>query len=313
MLSVGYAWALLDAGELEASEARLHDAERWLDAPTDQMVVVDKEQFRSLPASIASARAYRSLALGNIPDTIQYAKQALELTPEDDQVRHMEATSLLGLAQYASGDLQAAERSLADFQANLRKTGEIPTLIGITFLLADIRMALGRLREAENGYQQSLRLVTDQGEPMPLGTADLYRGLGEINIERCDLELAAQNLLNGQKLGEQKPVTDWAHRLCVSQARLKEVQGDLDGALALLDEAERVYIRTPLPDVRPIAALKARVYIRQGRLSEALGWAHERGLSIDDDLSYLKEFEHITLARILIARTKHDRVNALHS
>jgi LuxR family maltose regulon positive regulatory protein len=128
VLSVGYAWALLDGGELEASEARLHDAERWLDTPTDKMVVVDKEQFRSLPASIATARAYRSLALGNVPGTIKYAQQALELTPEDDQVRHIQATSLLGLAQYTSGDLEAAERSLADFHTNLRKTGEIPTI-----------------------------------------------------------------------------------------------------------------------------------------------------------------------------------------
>ncbi len=180
VLSVGYAWALLDGGELEASEARLQDAERWLDMPTDKMVVVDQEQFRSLPASIATARAYRSLALGNVPGAVKYARQALELTPEDDQVRYTQATSLLGLAQYTSGDLEAAERSLADFHANLRKTGEIPTLIGITFLLADIRVALGRLHEAESIYQQSIRLATGQGEPMPLGTADLYRGLGEL-------------------------------------------------------------------------------------------------------------------------------------
>ena len=81
VLSVGYAWALLDGGELEASEARLQDAERWLDTPTDQMVVVDKEQFRSLPASIATARAYRSLALGDIPGTIKYAQQGARTHP----------------------------------------------------------------------------------------------------------------------------------------------------------------------------------------------------------------------------------------
>jgi LuxR family maltose regulon positive regulatory protein len=307
VLSVGYAWALLDGGELEASEARLHDAECWLDTPTDEMVVVDKEQFRSLPASIATARAYRSLALGNVPGTVKYAQQALELTPEDDQVRYIQAISLLGLAQYTSGDLEAAERSLVDFHTNLRKTGEIQTLIGITFLLADIRVALGRLHEAESSYQQSLRLATGQGAPMPLGTADLYRGLGELYVERGDLETAAQHLLTSQKLGEQTATTDWPHRLCVSQARLKEAQGDLDGALALLDEAECVYIRGPLPDVRPVAALKARVWLKQGRLAEALGWTHEQGLSVDDDIRYTREFEHITLARVLIAAGKSDR------
>jgi len=307
VLIVGYAWALLDGGELEASEAHLQDAERWLDVPTDKMVVVDKEQFRSLPASIATARAYRSLALGDVPGTVKYAQQALELTPEDDQVRYMQATSLLGLAQYTSGNLQAAERSLADFHTNLRKTGEIPTMVGITFLLADIRVALGRLHEAETSYLQSIRLATSQGEPMPLGTADLYRGLGEFYVERGDLEAAAQHLLTSQKLGEQTATTDWLHRLCVSQARLKEAQGDLDGALALLDEAERVYVRAPLPDVHPVAALKARVWLKQGGLAEAQRWAREQGLSADDDIRYTHEFEHITLARVLIAVGKSDR------
>ncbi len=91
------------------------------------------------------------------------------------------------------------------------------------------------------------------------------------------------------------------------QARLKEAQGDLDGALALLDEAERVHIRGPLPDVRPVAALKARVWLKQGRLAEALRWAREQGLAVDDDLRYTREFEHITLAGVLIAAGKRDR------
>ena len=43
-------------------------------------------------------------------------------------------------------------------------------------------------------------------------------------------------------------------------------------------------------------------------MTEALAWARERGLSVDDDLSYLREFEHITLARMLIAEYESDRV-----
>lgn len=31
-----------------------------------------------------------------------------------------------------------------------------------------------------------------------------------------------------------------------------------------------------------------------------MGWAHEQRLAADDDLSYLREFEHITLARVLL-------------
>ncbi len=83
---------------------------------------------------------------------------------------------------------------------------------------------------------------------------------------------------------------------------MKETEGDLDGALGLLHAAEPLYIRTPLPDVRPIAALKARIWVAQGNLNAALDWQHAQGLTVDDELSYLREFEHITVARLLIAQ-----------
>ena len=48
-------------------------------------------------------------------------------------------------------------------------------------------------------------------------------------------------------------------------------------------------------------------------MTEALEWARERGLSVDDDLSYLHEFEHMTLARVLIARYESEPVaGAVH-
>ena len=64
-------------------------------------------------------------------------------------------------------------------------------------------------------------------------------------------------------------------------ARIREAQGDLDGALDLLSEAERLYVSDFFPNVRPVAALKARVWVAQGRVGEALGWAREQGLSVD--------------------------------
>jgi LuxR family transcriptional regulator, maltose regulon positive regulatory protein len=90
-------------------------------------------------------------------------------------------------------------------------------------------------------------------------------------------------------------------------ARIREAEGDLGGALDLLNEAERLYVGDFFPNVRPVPALKARLRVARGELGEALGWARERGLSVADDLSYLREFEHITLARVLLARSTSDR------
>jgi LuxR family maltose regulon positive regulatory protein len=103
-------------------------------------------------------------------------------------------------------------------------------------------------------------------------------------------------------LGEHTGFPQNRYRWCVAMARIRQAQGDLDGALDLLDEAERRYTRDFSPNVRPITALKTRVWLAQGRLGEALGWVRDQNLSVDDDLSYLREFEHITLARVLLAR-----------
>ena len=48
-------------------------------------------------------------------------------------------------------------------------------------------------------------------------------------------------------------------------ARIREAQGDLDGALDLLHEAERLYVSDFFPNVRPVAAMK---YTGVGRAGE---------------------------------------------
>lgn len=152
--------------------------------------------------------------------------------------------------------------------------------------------------------RRMLALAEDSGRPV--GTADLYRALAELSVEQNDLQTAAEQLQTARQLGEQATLTDWPHRLAVSQAQLMIAQGDLDGAMARLEDAQRQFIPTPLPYVRPIAAQKARLLIAQGRIAEAQDWASAGDFSLADDLNYLSEYEHITLARLLIARSQSD-------
>ena len=315
VLNVGYAYALLGRGEMEAAEARLKAAEECF-APADsvkvqmgipsiEMVVVDKVQYKSLPAAIAIGRAYIAQSYGNLADTVRYASRALEF-PEADPFRHSQAAMLLGMTYWASGDLQAAGRVFSEYTKKLRIAGNIPDAISTTVVLADIRLALGRLQEAIRIIQQMVQFVLDQGEPISPDSADLYRALGELHLEQGNLEAAEQNFERSKELGEKAELPVWRYRWWIAQARLNRARGDLDGTLASLNEAERLYIRTPLPDSRSLPALKARIWVAQGRLSDAQAWAHETGLSVDDDLGYLREFEHITLARILIAQYRDE-------
>jgi LuxR family maltose regulon positive regulatory protein len=144
------------------------------------------------------------------------------------------------------------------------------------------------------------------GEPALQGMADLYVGMSEIHREQNNLDVAEQHLLKSKELGEQTGFPQNQSRWCVALARIRQAQGDLDGALDLLHEAEHLYVKDFFPNVRPVAALVTRVWVAQGRLGEALGWARDQGLSAQDNLCYLREFEHITLARVLLGRSKRD-------
>ena len=318
VLSVYYAGALLLSGELEGVEVRLRDAERWLgttadgreqpEAPLAKMVVVDEAEFRRLTGWIAIYRAATTLALGDVHDTVKYACLALDLVPEEDHLGRGAAAGLLGLVYWRSGDLEAAHRSYADCMARLQKVGYLSDAIGSAISLADIRIAQGRLHEAMRTYEQALQLGTERTQALR-GTADIYVGMSELECEHNNLSATTQHLRRSKDLGE---LAGFPQNLCrwpVAMARIREAQGDLDGALDLLQEAERLYVSDYFPNVRPIAAIKARVWVAQGRLGEALGWAQEKGLSVDDNLSYLREFEHITLARILLARYKSDHAD----
>jgi LuxR family maltose regulon positive regulatory protein len=309
VLSTQIGLAFMDAGEPESSELHLQDAERWLEGSSDGMIVVDEELFRSLPALIAMARAYNAQVQGDLSATVKYAELALQLIPEDDFFRRAQATVTLEVTHWASGDLEAARKAMDDWMNSMRQLGNSVFVVASAFAMADILIGQGRLREAMRTYQQSLQLADESGPEAQQITAHHHLGLALLYHEMRNAEAFARHWQKAEELGKHTTLVDWPNRWCLAQARLKQDEGDLDAALDLLDEARRVYVKNPVPDLRPSEALKAQVYLKQGRLTRAQDWARERGLSVDDDLSYLHEFEYLTLARVLMAEYQIARVD----
>jgi LuxR family maltose regulon positive regulatory protein len=311
MLSFAVAGALLTGGEPEEVEVRLRDAERWLTeagtgkgspARPTEMVVADEEEYRRLPGAIELYRSALALVRGDVPGTVRHARRTLDLALAEDHGVRAGAAGFLGLAFWTSGDLKAAHSAWAECAAGLRRSGQIADTFGCAIAMADIRLAQGRLGAAMHTYEQALQRASDQDGPVLRGTADMYVGMSEVHREYDDLQAATQWLLRSQELGEHVGLPQNRYRWRVAMARIRQAEGDLAGALDLLNEAERLYVSDFFPNVRPVPALKARVWIAQGSLGEALGWARDTDLSADDDLSYLREFEHITLARALSAQ-----------
>ena len=311
VLAVGFAGALLLAGEFEGVEGRLRDAERWLsmtesEARAAGMVVADEAGFRSLPGTIEAYRAALALVGGDVQSTVTHARRALELSPAEDHLIRASAAGVLGLAYWASGDLEAGFEAYAECVDGLRRVGHIADIFGCSIALADIRRTQGRLRDAMRIYEQALE-ANEPDRPVVRGTADMYVGMSELYRERDDLETATELLGRSKELGEHLGMPQNRYRWLVAMARIREAEGDAGAAVELLDEAERAYVADFFPNVRPVAAMRARSHLLQGELAEALAWVRERGLSARDDLSYVREFEHVTLARVLLALHRTER------
>ncbi|NEK56512.1 helix-turn-helix transcriptional regulator [Geodermatophilus sabuli] len=306
LLSTTYAGVLLMRGRVDGVDRRLRDAEGWVDAAGKRVSPVapggaDEALLRRVRGEVAVYRAALARVTGDVAGTITHARRVLDLAGDDDHLPRGSAAGLLGLAHWSRGELETAHRWWSESHASLQRAGHAADALGIAIALADIRIAQGRLGDALAGYERGLGSATAQGTPVLRGTADMHVGMAEVLLERDDLEAARRHLATSAELGEHAGLPQNRHRLRIARARVHAVDGDLDGALALLDEAERLYVSDMFPDVRPIAALRARLWSAQGEADRARGWARERGLSVADELSYLREFEHVTLARVLLA------------
>lgn len=316
VLGVGCAWARLNAGELEAAEKHLEGVEAWLETNggagahregVAAAAAVDRDEARSLPATIASARAYHALSVGDPVAGLAQAHRALELLPEDDHIGRGIPLGLVSLAHWAKGDLEEAYGMLAQAMAGFRAAGSVSAAISGVFALADIRATQGRLREAAGIHEEGLRLVETGADPVVPGAAELHVGLADVLREQGDLEAAERHLRRAWELGERAVLPGDEARLRTVMARLEAGLGNAERALALLEEAERLRIRSPMPDLRPIGAWRARVWLQQNRLEEAAAWVRDRERPDADAPSYLHEFEQLVVARVLVAAGRRDR------
>ena len=316
VLSNGYVGALMSTGQIDGVEPYLRIAERWLDAmaaeggrPGDRpagMVVVDQEGLRTLPIWVAIHRAGQALLLGDAAGCLSHARRARDLAYPDDGLGQAAASALIGLASWHGGDVAAAQDGYADSWQHMQRAGHIADIFGLAVTLGDLHIVQGRLRQAAGTYEAALRLGAEQDGPVLRGTADMYVGLAALHRERDDLATATELLQRSEGLGEHVGLPQNHHRWRIAMARVHEAEGDLDVAAGLLADAERLYAGDFSPDVRPVPAMRARLSIVRGDLDAARRWARKRDVSPLDQVSYLREFDHLTLARLLLAEYRRE-------
>jgi LuxR family maltose regulon positive regulatory protein len=298
VLAVAYAGAILSANEVEGADELLRDAEEVIEA--GEQVVVDQAEFRRMPAMLELYRAAVAKMHGDLEGNIAHARRVLELVEDGDDVERGGAETFLGLAYWGMGDLDRGYDWYAKGMASLERAGLISDVVGGSIVGADMRLAEGRLGEAKRMYEDGLARATATRPPLR-GVTDMLTGLADIAYRRGLLGEAQHHLDAGRLLGDELEFPRDPYRSRVVRARIAQANGDIDSALQLLEEAQRLYLSDFSPDIHPVDAVRARMLIAHGRLSEGRAWARRAGVSPTDELSYEREYEHMTLARLLVA------------
>jgi LuxR family maltose regulon positive regulatory protein len=326
-LCICHAWARYYVGLREEVEPRLKDAERALQSgPGERVSALNETDKRHIAGNIAALRAYIALQNEELDRVEPLAQRALELLPEEDPARatsaialaaqqafgtlpeagYARATSAIALAETPrqQGDLAASEKAYARAKEIAEQSGNLPMAVSAVAYMAYQQAKQGRLHKAHATLLDALALaVGPDGSQLPAAGLP-YVKLGDLMREWDELETARKYLEKGIDLCIQWGHADALVTGYTTLARVQLAQNDLDRARETFRKAERLARQT---EVDPWAVCwiddcRLRLWLAAGDLASAVSWAQTSGLTPNDQLSFVRDLEHVNLARVSLAQ-----------
>lgn len=300
-LSLHASRALYLSGQMERAEALLRQAELSLRGDTS-----DSCKQPGLPALAVILRAAMDTMRGENLAEAAVAMRRLLAQPEFmGNHAAARAADTLGLACELSGDVGAAE------EAYLRAS-ELAQAAGVSYLAVNahceaalMQIQQGRLSLAAETCRTALGLAGDKSAP-PMGLA--WAILGDIARERNDPAAAEQLILTGIELSHEGGIVDDLRYAYLYLARLRQAQGEPAAALAAWQKADSLMRSYKVPRLTMLStAHRAQLDLSQGNLALAGQWAQQyQQVRVSRPVEYLREFEDLMLARVLLAGQKYD-------
>lgn len=314
-LCLDLAWVLLWRDQVDAAERQLQDAERALDALDLAASSTDSgpdASSRALRGEIATLRAELVRQRGELAAAIDLARRALEDLPAADRWLRGVTMGCLAAAYLWSGQAAAASQAFAETVALGQTEDTIILALFASGRLVQAQALQGRLHQAATTYQQTLDLAGAYGLAAPpvigvakVAMADVLRAWNALDAAE---DLVRQGTAQCVEAGV---LAELALEGCLTLARILQARGDSEGALAALEQAERLGRHGHIaPSAGRVAAARARLWLTSpaGDIAAAVRWANEReeAWRTDEPPSYAGMLERLTLARLRLVQGRRD-------
>jgi LuxR family transcriptional regulator, maltose regulon positive regulatory protein len=290
-LWVTYASTLLFGGQHTAVELKLQAAEAALHGTEPDA------KNRDLLGRIASMRATLAIIQNDADTIITQSRRALEYLHPDNLPVRTATTWTLGYAYQLQGDRAAASQAYTEVIATGKSFGDSIYTTAATINLGQLQEADNQLALATRTYRRALELA---GDPPQRMACEAYLGLARITYQWNDLDTAQQHGQQCLQLTRQMESVDTFASYRVFLAHLRLAQGDLPGAVAVLDDAE-VFLRQHnfmfrMPEV---AAAQVLTLLHQGHLAAAAHLAEIHELPISQARVHLAQGNPSTALAVL--------------
>lgn len=257
---------------------------------------------------IIALKGMQARQQGNTTESTECMEKALKLLPQNNSWLRSFILLNLGVTYFVADNYEAAKQLLPEVSRMGRVRGTADPAIAGLYLQAQFLTLRGELDKAVSLCQEGLELATKRhwlatyaGVLVEVALADLLR-------EQNQLDTAAQHLTQSidRAIQNRQPGLMMGY---ITLARVRQAQGDLQGAWAAIREAERCQLWL-WSTILSVEVCKARLYLAEGNMEGAIAWAENSGLRIEDNLHYSRtdqfpkacELDYLTYARVLLAQ-----------
>jgi LuxR family maltose regulon positive regulatory protein len=316
LLSVGYAWALLFTGQAGVLEPWLHNVEtalaQWAASPS---VAEETPDLVPLQGEVDVIRLASSRYREGPVGLIERYHRALGQVRQDDVFSRGLLYLGLGVACRLNGDVDESIHAYSEAARLCQAAGNTMAAMNAIYDLSRMYSFQGRLARAAETCRQVLEsdryARSTSGRSPSLGL--IHLGLARVHYERNELERAQLHTQAGITLGEPGGSLVLLMRGYTLQARIRQAYGDSQGMRQTIRTLERAVEQRNLQQAArdEMAAYRALFDLILGDLKASARWAETIRPTLHDRLDTLREFQWLTLVRVLIAQIRLDEAAPL--